>query len=59
MLEELLDHENITKVPPKIKQYTTSFKRDKTDSLKDSYKDELNYWLNMSKIILILIIKII
>ena len=41
MLDELLDHENITKIPPKLKQYSATIKRDKTDSLKDSYKDEL------------------
>ena len=50
MLDELLDHENITKVPPKLKQYSATFKRDKTDSLKDSYKDELRKLGNSKKI---------
>ena len=50
MLDELLDHENITKIPPKLKQYSATFKRDKTDSLKDSYKDELRKLGNSKKI---------
>jgi len=50
MLDELLEHENITKIPPKLKQYSATFKRDKTDSLKDSYKDELRKLGNSKKI---------
>ena len=50
MLDELLDFENVSKIPPKIKQYSTYLKKTKSNSRAESYKSDLKKLSSQKKI---------